>query len=326
MSFGQRRRKYDPTLSTVAYANLSEKKKRELIRIFSKNMALQLKSHKVHFIRCWFQWNIFQPRILAGKKQDYHFPLDDFVRILNEEGIQIVGVIGNGYYRFLPRGLDIDRPQVYVARLVEASREIIKHYRGKVSMWQIENEPNWWLQHFASDWRRGVIWLEKGIADLILSSLYKAVREEDPSAPIMINLEADTAKVFSKLYSDYCDILGLDFYPNYAKPTPITVAEIGRKAREAKQISGKTVMITETGYPSGPRLFGYSPDRQSLYVRAICEEAYSNDAIRALGLWRFSDGYWLSFPFQENYFGLLDFRGIPKPAWFEYIEQTMDKG
>ena len=252
----------------------------------------------------------------------YQFPLDEFVHSLNREGIGIVAVLGNGYYRFLPRGVNIDNPSVYSIRLSEASREIVRHYKGKISMWQLENEPNWWLEHFASDWRRGGVWFENNFQELILGELHKIVSEEDPDTPTMINLEADSARAFYKLYANYCDVLGLDFYPNYTHSSPITVSEVKQRVFEAKTLSEKPVMIAETGYPSGPLLFGYSQQKQAEYVKLICEEAYSNDEIAGLGMWRLSDPYWLSFPFQENSFGLIDRQGIPKLAWYEYLDQV----
>ena len=289
-------------------------------KILCRNLAKQLKRSKVDFVRCWFQWNLFQPSILRGKEQHYEFPLDHFVDEMNKEGIEIVAVIGNGYFRFLPKRLNIDQPTEYLARLSESSTEIVRHYSGRIAMWQIENEPNWWLEHFSTDWRRGGIWFEKNISELILSELKRIVNEEDHGTPIMINLEADSAKTSSNSFSKYCDVLGLDYYPNYSHATPINVSEI-KVATEAKKIAGKPVMIAETGYPSGPKLFGYNEQNQAEYVRAACEEAFSCDGICGLAMWRLSDTYWLSFPFQENNFGLLDRRGSPKKAWFEYENQ-----
>ena len=325
LNFGQRtRRKSGRQLSSVSYSDLSYAKKKDLTRIFSNNLAAQLKRNNIRFVRCWFQWNLFQPRILPGKRQNYRFPLDEFVRIMNEKGIEIIAVIGNGYFRFLPTGLDIDNARVYVSRLADASREIVRHYARKIAVWQLENEPNWWLQHFAVDWRRGGVWFEPNIAEKILTELHEIVRDEDPNALTLVNLEADGTNNHATKYSGFADIMGLDFYPNYLNANPINVGGI-RKASAVKRETGKPVIITETGYPSGPNLLGYSKANQSKYVTQVCEEARSCEAISALSMWRLQDSYWLSFPFQENSFGLLNRQGIPKPAWFDYIRQTKGK-
>ncbi len=292
-------------------------------KILCQNLARELKTSGVEFVRIWFQWNLFQESIQSGSEgQPFRFPLDDLVNALCDAGVDILAVLGNGYYRFLPRGINVDNPKEYLKQLQEASREIVRHHNGKIWMWQLENEPNWWLEHFASDWRRGGIWFENGMVDSILSTLKSIVEDEDPKALTMINLEADTSKGSPAQFVKYCDVLGLDFYPNYSHSSPINVSEIKTVSEAKKKAAGKPVMVAETGYPSGPKLFGYSEENQVRYIKAVCEEAYSCDDIEGLGVWRLSDTYWLSFPFQENHFGLLNMQGYPKPAWFEYHDQV----
>lgn len=310
------------SLTNAPLIGLSSKQRTELARNSTKKLARHLRQKRVQFVRCWFQWNLFQRNIQRGNSQTYEFPLDDFVQTMNEEGIDIIGVIGNGYERFLPVGLDINNLNQYIFRLSEASREIVRHYRGKIGMWQLENEPDWWLVHLAGDWRRGGVWLRRDAVDRILGEIHRIVREEDPDTQTKINIQADSPASFLKFCSKYCDVLGLDFYPNYLHPKPINVSRLKDKVSEARRLSGKQTMITETGYPSGPGFFGFDQKKQVEYVRAICEEAYSIDSISALGIWRLSDPYWLSFPFRENNFGLINRQGIPKAAWFEYLDQV----
>ncbi len=81
------------------------------------------------------------------------------------------------------------------------------------------------------------------------------------------------------------------------------------------------MFIAETGYPSGPRLFGYSVENQARYVKLACEEASSSNALRSLCLWRLSDSYWRSFPDRENHFGLLSKEWKPKMAWAKYTSR-----
>jgi len=325
MNFGRNPPSPEKTLSTVSVIEPSQEQKTELVKLLSKNLAQHLRQNGVGFVRCWFQWSLFQPRIFRGKDQVYQFPLDSFVETMNAEGVEIIAVIGAGYYRFLPLGLNIDKIGEYLRRLGEASREIVRHYRGKIMMWQLENEPDWWLEHFASDWRKGGVWFDRNAVDAILGELHQIVREEDPHVRTMVNLEADTSRAFARSYSKYCDVLGLDFYPAYTDADYINVSKLKDKVLEAKQLSGREIMVTETGYPSGPRIFGFSEKKQSEYIEAVCHEAYSIDSLSALGMWRLYDPYWLSFPFQENSFGLINRQGIPKPAWFQYLDQVRMK-
>jgi hypothetical protein len=87
---------------------------------------------------------------------------------MKEDNIEIVGVIANGYSRFLPQGINADNSRDYVDRMVKMARAVVHHYKNSISVWQIENEPNWWDEHYATHWRSGGIWIEPGMRDLIL--------------------------------------------------------------------------------------------------------------------------------------------------------------
>jgi hypothetical protein len=297
----------------------------------TKVLASFLKKNKVDFVRCWFQWNFFeQPthrkhslpssRSSPSPSSNYRYPLDDFVSSMTEAGIGIIGAIGTGYHRFLPAGLQTDYLEPYLKRLTESCNKIVRHYKDRVKVWQIENEPNWWKAHYLVQWRKGAIWV-RGNQETILSALHSVVRSECPDATIMVNLEADESADL-KPYAKYCDILGLDLYPNYSHSAPTDASKLATIALQAKRETGLPVFVVETGYPTGPRLFGFDEDRQSEYVHSACEQAFTCDAITGLGWFRFSDSYWKSFPPQENYFGLLTKEGRPKSGWNEYIIQT----
>lgn len=300
-------------------------------------LAAFLKKHRVTFVRCWFQWNFFQPRILShdgigtpslarlptsgsspSSSPEYMFPLDHFVSMMSDAGIDIVAVIGNGYSRFLPLGLQTDHIGEYLRKLTESSREIVRHYKDKVKVWQIENEPNWWRAHYSSQWRRGVIWLSAKNQEPILKALRDVVRSESPESTIVVNLMADDRGAAWKLYAKYSDILGLDFYPNYIRSAPINAARLSTISTQVKRETGLPILITETGYPTGPRLMGFDEENQRTFVRSACGHAFGSDDVIGLGWFRFSDSYWKSFPFQENHFGLLTKEGVPKPGWVEY--------
>ena len=284
------------------------------------DLVIRLKEARITLVRSWFPWNFFVQRIGAERR----FLLDTFVDTLTAAGIEILAVLGNGYTRFLPEGLSLAHLQKYVDDLVPSSAEIVRHYKDKIKMWQIENEPNWWKQHLAVSWRSGLIWLEPKGNEIILRSLHDVVRAENPEAKIIVNLEADRKKVDWKFYSKYCDMLGLDLYPGYAHPHRTSADEI-KIASEVKSETGSHVIIAETGYPSGPRLLGYNEENQATYVRSACEVAYQCDAVDALCIWRFADTSWRSFPMQENHFGLLTKEGKPKPAWPEYVNQIKQR-
>ena len=295
------------------------------------DLASFLKKNGVGFVRCWFQWNFFDlskhggqsssPSSPSPSSSRYVFPLDDFVSKMTEAGIEVIGAIGSGYHRFLPVGLETNHLGRYLRWLTDSSTEIIRHYKDKVKVWQIENEPDWWREHYVSKWRQGIIWLGKRSQEPILGALYNVVRTESPDATIMINLEAENPRQDWKFYAKYSDILGLDFYPNYMRTAPINALELGTTALKARNEAGIPIFVVETGYPTGPGFVGFNEEKQQHYVRSACEVAFSCDAITGLGWFRFSDSYWKSFPHQENHFGLLTREGRPKLGWSEYVDQ-----
>src|SRR5579863_609340 len=302
----------------------------------SEALASFLKRSGVDFIRCWFQWNFFERPSVGGSSSrpssewaspssDYVFPLDDFVSKMTEAGIGIIGAIGNGYDRFLPVGMQTDRLDRYLKRLTNASTEIVRHYGDKVKVWQIENEPNWWKAHYFIHWRRGLIWLTSKSQEPILKALYDVVRSECSGAKIVVNLEAEEKISNWKVYSKYSDILGMDSYPNYFPRTKIQPSKLGVTALQVRKETGLPIFVVETGYPTGPRIFGYDQDKQCQYIRTACETAFTCDAITGLGWFRLSDSYWKSFPPQENYFGLLTKEGAPKSGWNEYVNEVRQR-
>jgi hypothetical protein len=289
---------------------------RKTARDAISDLASELIKSNLDYVRCWFQWNFFQPKI---DSETYRFPLDDFVTKLRSKDVEIVAVIGNGYSRFLPLGVDENDPKSYLESLEKASRAIVKHYVDSIQIWQLENEPNWWFAHVSSGWRRGRIWETPGFRDTVLQALYNIIQEESPSSTKTINLEADRKKTDWKAYAKFCDVIGLDFYPNYAKPLPINVSGFDL-ATDVKNQTGLPLFIAETGYPSGPKIAGYSESNQAQYVTTASQKVMSQDCLNGISLWRYSDSNWKSSPAQENHFGLKKQDGSAKPAWRAYTE------
>ena len=286
----------------------------------------------VGFVRCWFPWKYFEPFPVPEASLDQlleksypQWPMDDLVNTLTSRGIGVVPVIACGYQRMLPQGLEPDPDrELYLKRVSIHTQLMVRLYKGQIKSWQIENEPNWWAEHEAGGWRSGLAWVhEHGFRHKLLQTLSDTVHREDPSARTIINLEADAMVLDPGLYSSYCDILGLDFYPNYKLSHPINTKALKLADQVAKQLS-KPVMVSETGYPSGPSVLAYSAGSQAKYVSDACRESYGLDGVTGIGIWRYIDTSWRSFPPQENHFGLLDTKGNPKPAWSEFSKVIKD--
>jgi hypothetical protein len=289
-------------------------------------LADNLVRAKVDFVRCWYPWKYFEPLPIAESSLDklldesYSlWPMDDLVNVLASRGIGVVPVVACGYQRMLPQGLEPDpNRSLYLKRASIHARLLVRHHKDRVKAWQIENEPNWWAEHEAGGWRSGLTWVEDHeFRRRLLETLNTAVHTEDSSATTIINLEADARTIDPGPYSSSCDILGLDFYPNYKMAEPVNPGVL-KLAQQVGKTLRKPVMISETGYPSGPSILGYSPPNQAKYVENASREAYALDSVTGIGIWRYIDTSWRSFPPQENHFGLFDNKGNPKPAWSVY--------
>jgi len=291
-------------------------------------LAENLIQARIGFVRCWFPWKYFEPFPMPESSLDQlldrsypQWPTDDFVNTLTRRGIGVVPVVACGYQRMLPQGLEPDPNRgLYLKRASIHAKLLVRHYKDRVRCWQIENEPNWWAEHEAGGWRSGLSWVqEHGLRQELLQTLNNAVHTEDSRAITIINLEADAKTLDPGAYSSSCDILGLDFYPNYKSAHPINTGVLKLADQVAKALE-KPVMISETGYPSRPSVLGYTPDLQAKYVESAAREACSLDGVTGMGIWRYIDTAWRSFPPQENHFGLFDNRGSPKPAWNAYSD------
>ncbi len=289
-------------------------------------LAEALADARIDFVRCWFPWNYFEPSPVHESLLDplldtsySQWPMDVLVDTLAEKGIAVVPVVACGYQRMLPHGLEPDRnTSLYLKRATIHARLLVRHHKDQIKCWQIENEPNWWAKHEAGGWRSGLSWVEDhGFKLELLRELNNAVHAEDPRASTIIKLEADAKVLAPGPFSSYCDILGLDFYPNYKAAHPVNpgVTKLADQVGKALQ---KPLLISETGYPSGPGFLGYSPERQAKYVENASREAHAFQNVTGIGIWRYIDTSWRSFPPQENHFGLFDKKGIAKPAWTSY--------
>ena len=290
-------------------------------------LAESLRDARADYVRCWFPWRFFESTPVPEADLDSllessysSWPTDYLVDTLASHGIGLLPVVGCGYSRMLPEGLNAEKYEDYLKRIVVHTRLLVRHYRGRIRHWQIENEPDWWEMHVAGGWRSGAIWIDpKEFRPMLLRALNGAVHEEDESAVTVVNLEADSEKLDVREYSAFSDVIGLDFYPNYKSAYPIDLKVFGR-AQEASRLVGSRVLIMETGYPSGPALLGYSQERQADYVRKAITVAHSMDGVGGVGIWRYADSAWHSFPPQENHFGLFDSKGGAKLSWKAFAE------
>jgi len=313
-----------PRVRSVKSGGRPQKQVEEVDLDSALSLARTLRNAGIGYVRFWLQWNFIQPTIQGFSSSSYNWSrMDAFMEALKDGELEVIPVIGCGYQRMLPEGVDLEvNPSAYVKAVYELTREVVHRYKGFVKIWQIENEPNWWFAHYAAGWRRGVVWIdpEAKFRRALLKSLRDAVYAEDESASVMVNLEVDRSLRDLPFYAKFCDILGLDYYPNYSHAKPVEASGLIPKAEKIFHETGKRLMVCETGYPSGPRIMGYSERLQALYVKKLMEAVADLSFIEAVSIWRLSDSEWRSFPEQENHFGLIRANGVPKPSWKTYLD------
>lgn len=252
---------------------------------------------------------------------------DELIDALHEKGLDLLSAVSHGYTGSLPcfkvdscpfkleANLSDDPdelPQRYLPDVVGRdhyigwaylnTRAIVRRYRDKIRIWQLENEVNVTCETILFGWRHGSLWCDKDFVIELVGVIREAVLEEDPEASLTINFHTDlpvhmelSGNWFDghfeddvKRFWDFVDIVGLDFYPNYMAVSPlgggVELAEPSlafefegryRKVREVMEDIGRTkpIMIIETGYPSAPTKYGFSEERQAQFLRNIFDIA-----------------------------------------------------
>jgi len=264
---------------------------------------------------------------------------DHLVRACSAAGIDLHLVIGGGYYFALPlfehatSGLKF-LPSVvgrehYLAHLYLHVRAVVRRYRGRIKLWQLENELNGAgeTKTFAH-WRLGRHWWNWSFLTDIMETLHQAVKTEDEQALVSHNFVTDFRRIPGlthwkldiKRWMHLVDIVGVDSYPDYLLGYWTRGAAVARIAAAAKEISSdKPVMILEAGYPTAPSYRGFSEERQVRYLEAAipaCFEAgadgyYYYNLVSPEGQMRWFQGETL-FEKIEPYWGLVRGDGTRK--------------
>jgi len=226
----------------------------------------------------------------------------------------------------------------YLAHVYLHARAAVRRYRGRVHMWQLENELNGAGETMlVVRWRTGRSWLDTGFQTAIMDVLARAVREEDPTALTSHNFITDW-KLIKGVYDwredvrrwlSFIDIVGVDTYPNYVFGWPSRGRSVGKKVAQAVEISeGKPVMVLETGYPARPKHRGMSEGRQVEYARDAIGSAVEAGAC---GFYDYlicspegypTEGPWSNRFFQsiEPWWGFIRCDDTKRPAWFAYVK------
>ncbi len=182
----------------------------------------------------------------------------------------------------------------YLYNLKLYAHTTVKYYADRIDIWQIENELNaaGWAARVPGWWRKGDLWLDEAFRDRVWHILVEAVRVQDPSALIVHDFHMLGFMTSLQKWIDDIDIVGVNFYPNYAIALPIMGFMVGeyvwavRRALTGLGYPEMPVWVVETGYPAIDRhspqeelplsadMYTFTEERQRVYV----EDALSSCA------------------------------------------------
>ncbi len=218
----------------------------------------------------------------------------------------------------------------YIALAYLHARAAVRRYKGRVHIWQIENELNAAGETLlVARWRSGSAWLDWGFLTELIDALSLAVKQEDPSA-----LRSHNFSLRPLLWRDdilrwrqFLDIIGIDPYPNYVFGFPERGKSVGGKVRDTVSLSaGKPVMVLESGYPVRPARRGYSEGRQAAYIRNAISSTFESGG---RGFYYYEicspEGFPVEGPWSDKFFqsiepwwGLVGKDDTKRPGFFQF--------
>ncbi|MGZ6143466.1 MAG: hypothetical protein ACXWLM_09010, partial [Myxococcales bacterium] len=301
-----------------------------------------------------FVWSRIEPEILAAEDVETYSRLarwseiDLLVDGAARAGIRLAVVLGCGYSvqlpktpagRFLP---DAAGRRRYLDRLSLHARAVVRRYRGRVAMYQLENELNIAGETGFFGWRHGRAWWSRAFQDDVIRVLHDAVRAEDPQAETTHNISADIKPIpgiyswkdDARRWAGLLDVIGIDAYPNYLLGWPNRAAVVAGKVRAALALGlGKPVVVLESGFPARPARRLFSEARQAAYYAALVPAVR---AAGASGLFLYAltspeqgiddprwEGKGTRFPQEvERYWGVVRRDGSRRPAFESFLSSA----
>ncbi|MBU1669728.1 MAG: hypothetical protein KKF41_03140 [Actinobacteria bacterium] len=277
---------------------------------------------------------------------------DSLVDSLAATGLVPHLVLGAAYDFQLPRVLldgkmvratpDIVGRDRYLASLLVHARAAARHYRGRVRIWQLENELNAAGETMLLvRWRSGRCWLDSGFLTAVMEVLHRAVRMEDPGALTSHNFHCQWRIIRGvydwrrdvKRWSRFLDVVGVDSFPNYLWGWPQLGRRVGAKVAQAVGIArGRPVMVLESGYPVRPRRRGMSESGQADFVREALEATVDAGGS---GFYYYTlvspEGFEVEGPWSnrfvqsvEPWWGMVRRDDTKRPSWDVYRDALLD--
>lgn len=210
----------------------------------------------------------------------------------------------------------------YINEAKKHARAIAERYKGKVYLFNIENELNWTCVHvLIAGWRAGDIWCDLTFVKELLEGIIEGVKDGNPTALTTMNFNVHHPLFVEqvKFMGNLLDISGIGAYPNYIGSTPTLGHLLGYYVRIMKSITKKSVMVMETGYPSGPHHEGYSEELQADYLTDAIISSIESGAEGFFYLkLRDPSTEFEGIKRVEKFWGLVDKNFNPKTSFYKY--------
>ncbi len=203
-----------------------------------------MKEAGIGWVRVDFLWSDIEPAAGEFIFEKY----DTVVRLLGENGIQVLGVLNYSAGWASPGG-KWNSPPADNALFVRYAVKVINRYKNTVKHWELWNEPD-----------SSVYWdPQDGLKRYcrLLQDVYTAAKQEDPDCKILNGGLANGLDSVHRLYDngakDYFDIMNLHVFDSPVLPNAIQrVAAYPKLAHKIMAKNGdgeKKIWITETGCP-----------------------------------------------------------------------------
>lgn len=268
----------------------------------------ELNSNAVHYQIHWkdiepqigqaFQWTVYDTKI----KQTYN----QYVQS---------AIIGGVNKWDLPTGINIDTDwEGFLHENYDFIYLTVSRYKDYIDFWWIMPEMNEARLRILFGWLEGYPFNDYDKLDQLCERQYQAIKDADPDAMVGVvfhtsihpNIHHDVQlppRISGSMIAGpydwmemldrwlaYCDVVGLDNYPNYYCSDPVYSLDLYNQGVEACK-RGKPVMVLETQYPysrvSLPSPVGFTEANQATYLSECYEYFRSISYLNQGTIWGF---------------------------------------
>ncbi len=290
--------------------------KREL-----EDAAKLMKEAGVGIVRVDFLWSDIEP-----DKEKFDFKkYDTIVEIMGKHNIEILGILDYSA-DWASNCMAWNCPPKNNQLFIDYASQVVERYKGKVTYWELWNEPD------SSTYWRDQDGL-KGYCGL-LKETYLALKKVNPQCKILNGGLANGASSVNKLYDngakDYFDIMNIHIFQTpihkNAIKAVIAYAKLTYKIMQRNGDRDKKIWVTEIGCPGVKRgqkadnwWMGKNPDeqQQALWVKEVFSELLKQQAVEKV-FWAFlrdCNKHWSN---GVDYFGLIRWDFSKKPSFRAY--------